>query len=100
MTSDSNAVERQVTFAPQNHLLTNVNVWSPDSRWIVYDTRSDAEGAVFDGSLIERLNAETGEVERLFESRNAAHCGVATVNPVDGRTAFILGPEHPTTQWS
>src|SRR3954466_10362274 len=93
-------VERQLTFAPQNHILTNVNVWSPDGRWIVYDTRSDAEGAVFDGRRIERVNVETGEVQRLYESRNGAHCGVATVNPVDGRVAFILGPEHPTAEWS
>ena len=56
--------ERQVTTRPQNHLLTNVNVWSPDGRWIVYDTRSDAEGAVFDGRCIERVNVETGESHR------------------------------------
>jgi hypothetical protein len=27
--------ERQLTYAPYGHVLTNVNVWSPDSRWIV-----------------------------------------------------------------
>jgi hypothetical protein len=31
-------------------------VWSPDSRWIVYDTRSDPAGAVFDGETIEAVS--------------------------------------------
>ena len=28
--------ERQITHAPHGHILTNINVWSPDGRWIVY----------------------------------------------------------------
>ena len=35
---------RQITTAPHGHLLTNVGVWSPDSRWIVYDVRSTPDG--------------------------------------------------------
>ncbi len=31
--------ERRITTAAQNHLLTNSSIWSPDSEWIVYDTR-------------------------------------------------------------
>lgn len=92
--------ERQVTFAPHGHILTNVNVWSPDSRWVVYDVRSDEAGAVFDGERIEAVNVETGEVRVVYEARNGAHCGVATWSPVDGRIVFILGPEHPTAEWN
>jgi hypothetical protein len=92
--------EVQLTSAPHGHILTNINVWSPDGRWIVYDTRSDAAGAAFDGTRIERVNVETREVQVLYESRNGAHCGVATCSPVDGRVAFILGPEHPTPDWT
>lgn len=92
--------ERQVTFAAHGHILTNVNVWSPDSRWIVYDVRSDEAGAMFDGERIEAVNVETGEVRVVYEARNGAHCGVATWSPVDGRIVFILGPEHPTAEWS
>ena len=36
--------ERQVTTAHCGHILTNAAVWSPDSEWIVYDTRSDPAG--------------------------------------------------------
>ena len=71
------AVERQLTSSPQNHILTNVNVWSPDSQWIVYDTRSDADGGVFDGKFIERVNVETGEVQRLYE----LPAGVRSLHP-------------------
>lgn len=93
-------MERQITTRPQGHILTNINVWSPDSQWIVYDTRSDAEGATFDGQRIEMVNVETGEVRCLYESQNGACCGVATFRPQQERVAFILGPEHPTSDWS
>jgi hypothetical protein len=91
---------RQITAAPHGHVLTNSGVWSPDSRWIVYDIRSAADGSTFDGTRIERVDVETGQVEVLYESRNGAHCGVVTSSPVDDRVAFILGPESPTPDWS
>jgi hypothetical protein len=92
-------MERQVTHAAHGHILTNANVWSPDSQWIVYDTRTDHAGATFDGTRIERVHVETGEVQVLYESRRGAYCGVATCSPVDDRVAFILGPEDPTPDW-
>src|SRR5262249_8422416 len=71
-------VEKQLTFRPCGHILTNAGVWSPDGKWVVYDTRSDPAGCVFDGTRIERVHAETGAVRVLYESRNGACCGVAT----------------------
>jgi hypothetical protein len=90
----------QLTTAPHGHMLTNVGVWSPDSRWIVYDIRSAADGSSFDGTRIERVDVATGRVELLYESRRGACCGVVTASPVDDRVAFILGPEDPTADWS
>lgn len=92
-------VERQITTAANGHLLTNHAVWSPDSRWIVYDTRSTPDGSVFDGTSIERVEVESGEIERLFKSTDGAHCGVATYHPSDSIVVFILGPKHPTDSW-
>ncbi len=92
-------MERQLTHAPHGHVLTNANVWSPDSQWIVYDVRSDPTGSQFDGTRIERVNVRTGEVQTLYESRRGACCGVATCSPIDDRVAFILGPEDPTPDW-
>jgi hypothetical protein len=92
-------MERQLTTAAHGHLLTNANVWSPDGEWIVYDVRSDAAGATFDGTRIERVHVPTGRVEVLYESQHGAHCGVASYSPVEDRVAFILGPENPTPDW-
>jgi hypothetical protein len=92
--------ERQITFAPHGHLLTNAGVWTADGEWLVYDIRSDAAGARFDGTRIERVEVATGRVEVLYESVEGACCGVVTVSPVDDRVVFILGPEHPTSDWS
>jgi len=94
------ARSRQVTAASQGHVLTNAGVWSPDGRWIVYDVRSTADGAVFDGTRIERVEVETGRVQRLYESRDGACCGVVTASPVDDRVVFILGPKRPDAEWS
>jgi hypothetical protein len=94
------AVEKQVTAGPGGRILTHTGVWSPDSEWIVYDTRSDAAGEVFDGTRIEMVNIRTGEVTVIYKSRNDAHCGVVTFNPRAWKVVFILGPENPTPDWS
>jgi hypothetical protein len=96
---DGIGVERQLTANAGNHLLTNANIWSPDGQWIVYDVRSDSEGTFFDGEHIEMVNVETGEVRRLYTSKNGAKCGVATFDPFHPRVVFILGPEHPSSDW-
>src|SRR5688572_4968906 len=92
--------ETQLTSGPGGRILTNVGAWSPDGRWIVYDTRSDPAGDVFDGTRIEMVNVRTREVRTLYESRNGACCGVATWHPRDMKVVFILGPERPTSDWS
>ena len=97
---ESSGHERQVTRAPHNHILTNTRVWSPDGQWIVYDIRSDAAGELFDGARIEIVHVRSGETRLLYESRNGAHCGVATFHPHERQVAFILGPEHPAADWT
>jgi hypothetical protein len=93
------AKEIQITDRPTGHILTNTNVWSPDGRWIVYDTRSDPAGEKFDGDTIEIVNVETREVHEVYRAKNDAHCGVATFSPTENKVVFILGPEHPTEDW-
>ena len=93
------AVERQLTFAPHGHILTNVGVWSPDGRSIVYDIRSDPAGSVFDGTRIESVDVATGKITVLYESRKGASCGIASYSAVEAKVAFILGPENPTPDW-
>jgi hypothetical protein len=90
---------RQLTRGPGGRILSNTGVWSPDGQWIVYDTRPDAEGAVFSGTTIEMVNLATGEVRELYRSGSDACCGVVTFHPHEWKVAFILGPEHPTPDW-
>lgn len=99
MRSTSSAGERQLTHAAHGHILTNTAVWSPDSKWIVYDIRSDAAGEKFDGTRIEQVNAETREVEVIYESKHGARCGVATHSSRQDRVVFIHGPEKPSDDW-
>lgn len=89
-------LERRLTSSPEDHILTNVNAWSPDSRWLAYDTR---QGPDFNGTRIEQVDATSGQVQRLYDSRDGAHCGVVTYHPTEPRVVFILGPENPTPDW-
>lgn len=90
--------EKQLTFGARGHQLTNINVWTPDSQWVVYDVRP--HGSSFTGSTIERVNIATGEVQVIYQATQGAHVGVVTTSaqsPV--RYTFIHGPENPDSQW-
>lgn len=90
--------EKQLTVDARGHQLTNINVWTPDSQWLVYDVRP--HGGSFTGSTIERVNVETGEVQVIYQATQGAHVGVATVSPHEPvRYAFIHGPENPDSTW-
>lgn len=94
------AKARQITFEPHGHIITNVNVWSPDSRRIVYDIRSDVAGNLFDGDRIETVDIQTGDIQILYSTQNEACCGVATFHPHEQLVIFILGPENPTPEFT
>lgn len=88
---------KQITFAPRHHQLTNINTWTPDSRWLAFDVRPS--GASFTGETIERINVDTGDVEVLYRATEGAHVGVVTVNPQKTQYVFIHGPENPDLTW-
>lgn len=91
-------MSRQLTFAPRHHQLTNINSWTPDSEWLVFDVRPS--GASFTGQTIERVNVFTGNQEVIYRASHGAHVGVVTVNPQHpDRYVFIHGPENPDTYW-
>lgn len=94
----SSASEHQITNSQKGHMLTNISVWSRDGEWVVYDTRKSPQ--TFDGTRIEEVNAMTGEVRCLYESKNGAACGVVTYHPTEKKVVFIHGPENPTPDWA
>ena len=98
-TKEDYGTGKQVTRGARGRILTNAGVWSPDNEWIVYDTRGDSAGDDFNGNSIEMVNIHTGEVRELYRAKNGAHCGVVTFHPRENKVVFILGPEHPTSDW-
>ncbi|CQQ86621.1 protein YidR [Yersinia mollaretii] len=95
---DALCQEQQLTFDPRGHQLTNINVWTPDSQWLVYDVRPN--GGTFSGLTIERVNRATRHIEVIYRAQHGAHVGVVTVSPdLPARYVFIHGPEHPDSYW-
>lgn len=89
---------KQLTAAPRHHQLTNINAWTPDSQWLVFDVRPS--GASFTSQTVERVHIESGETEVIYRAGQGAHVGVITVNPrLPERYVFIHGPENPDTCW-
>jgi hypothetical protein len=93
-------MEQQLTHGPGFRVLTHCNVFSPCGQWIAYDTRSALDGSRFDGTQIRIIHRFTGEDCLVYESQNGACCGVVTWHPHARQVALILGPEHPTADWS
>lgn len=92
------ARQKQLTFAKRNHQLTNINIWTPDSQWILFDTRPETDS--FKGKTIERVNIISGKIEVIYQAKHAACVGVVTVNPCYPlRYVFIHGPENPDQNW-
>mgnify|MGYP002701207948 FL=1 len=95
--------DRQLTKAEHGHCLaTGGSPWSPDSRWIVFDTRSDAAGEVFDADEIQAVHVPSRKTRTLFQTSNDAVCGEASFSPIaNERTiVFVHGPETPTGAWT
>lgn len=90
--------EQQITFDKRNHQLTNINVWTPDSQWLVFDVRPNSVS--FTGLTIERVNIKTQQQKQIYCAKNGAYVGVATVSSENPpRYAFIHGPEDPDKNW-
>lgn len=89
---------KQITFAPKSHQLTNAQIWSADSTWLVYDCRN--QQSQFDNQIIERVNHLSLEVELIYQASQGACVGVATANPrYVNQYIFIHGPQNPAPPW-
>ena len=90
---------RIITKSHDGRVLTNSNIWTPDSKFLMYDTRSDRLGDTFDGNRIMQVDVQTGVEQCVSFSKHGAGCGVVTTHPFDDRYVFIAGPENPTSDW-
>lgn len=92
-------IETQITFSPKTHALDNNDNFSPDDKFLCYDTR----GTIFNSDLancksIEKVEIATGEETVLWSpefvtGENVAP-GVAAVSyhPKENKVIFIHGP--------
>lgn len=91
--------EKQISFSPKNHALDNNDNFSPDNRFLCYDTR----GTVFNDNLancksIEKIEISTGIETILWQPESVtgeqAAPGVAAVSyqPTENKVIFIHGP--------
>ncbi len=91
--------EKQVSFTEKNHALDNNDNFSPDGKFLCYDTR----GTVFNGSIansksIEKIEISTGKETVLWKPESVtgekAAPGVAAVSwhPSKNKVIFIHGP--------
>lgn len=93
------AEEVQVTHGSEfNHHLDNNDNFSPDDRYLVFDTRA-SEGYA-ESRRISKVEIATGEVTTLYETRNATEFGpvvmAASFAHQGNSVAFIHGPAAPT----
>ena len=99
MTMQSSAQERQITHgSAQNHELDNNDNFSPDDRFLVFDTRSGPD--LSQARVIAKVEIATGEITQLYTPQhpNAFGPGVlaASYAPDRDEVIFIHGPLQPT----
>jgi len=92
--------EKQISFSGKNHFLDNNDNFSPDMRFLCYDTR----GTVFDGSIgnsktIEKIEISTGietvlyHPESVTGEKAAPGVGAVSWHPYEDKVIFIHGPD-------
>jgi len=91
--------EKQVTFSPKTHALDNNDNFSPDDRFLCYDTRrTDFNKDLANSKSIEKVEIATGSEtvlwKPLFVTGEDAAPGVAAVSyhPFENKVIFIHGP--------
>lgn len=92
---------RQITTGPYNHMLDENDNWSPDGRFLVYDTRETVGAGIDNSQSIEKVEVATGEVTVLYapeptitgpEGQCAPGVGAVSHSPVADEVLFIHGP--------
>lgn len=95
----AHAVERQVTATPKNHDLDNNDNFSPNGKWLCYDTRESLAPGIDNCTSVEAVNLDTGEERILYTPKNALigtrpapGVGAVSFHPKDDAVIFIHGP--------
>ncbi|MBU6196119.1 MAG: DUF3748 domain-containing protein [Cyanobacteria bacterium REEB446] len=86
--------EIQLTNGKHGHTLNATQIFSPDGKWLVFDTRNDDTHISRTGSIC-KLNIVTKEIIELYKTKNQSiygpGVGAAAWNPVNDSIIFIHG---------
>ena len=97
----------QLTNGAYNHDLDNNDNFSPDGKWLAYDTRTGI-GGIGGSPSVERVNIETGKIEELFAVKDnqswGPGAGAVSYHPSENKVIFIHGldrcsEKNPYQQW-
>ena len=84
--------EIQLTKGKHGHTLNATQIFSPDGKWLVFDTRNDYTHISRTGSIC-KLNIATKEIVELYKTKNQSihgpGVGAAAWNPVNDSIIFI-----------
>lgn len=90
-----------------NHDLDNNDNFSPDNKWLVYDTRTE-KGGIAASAKIEKVNINTGEIQVLYRLENnqdwGPGVGAVSYSSKENAVVFIHGllsvsEKNPYQQW-
>ena len=88
------AGERILTTAPHGHQIHHHQAFSPDGRFLYFDSRNN-ETQLATSTFIGRVEVASGQEEILYRvphpSEAGPGVGAVTCNPVTGRLAFLHG---------
>ena len=90
--------EKQITFSPKNHMLDNNDNFSPDGRFLCYDTRETVGSGIDNSQSIEKVEIATGVETVLYNppsiigAQAAPGVGAVSFSPVADEVIFIHGP--------
>ena len=86
--------EIQLTSDNQGHTLHNVQVFSPNDEWIVYDSRN-IDSEIGSTKTINMVNVETQEIKLLYQTESPTQygpgVGAAAFSPTRDQVIFIHG---------
>ncbi|GAB3959399.1 DUF3748 domain-containing protein [Spirosoma harenae] len=95
-------IETQLTFEAKGHTLNNNQTFSPDDRWIVYDTRNVDTGLGQTRS-IELVDVNTKEIRQLYQTPNQTEygpgAGAVTFSPIEPKVLFLHGLRNADAQY-
>ena len=88
------SAERILTTAAHGHQIHNRQAFSPDGRFLYFDSRNQ-ETQLAASTFLGRVEVATGKEEILYRTEHPSEAGpgvgAVTCNPVTGRLAFLHG---------